>query len=91
MFTKLGILSILAGGFVGLFTVISGFMKADNIWVGITLSKVTGDLADTLVEGVSEGFLQNGLYTLFYQIPLSGVIIGLGVIFLLISLFSKEH
>ena len=91
MFTKLGILSILAGGFVGLFSVISGFMKADNIWVGITLSKVTGDLADSVLNAVSEGVFQDGLYTLFYQIPLGGVIIGLGVVFLLISLFTKEH
>lgn len=91
MFTKLGILSILAGSFVGILTVIAGFMQADTIWVGITLSTVTGDLADRIVEGLSEGFLQDSLYTLFYEVPLSGVIIGLGVISLLISLFFKEH
>jgi len=91
MFTKLGILSILAGGVVGVFTVISRFMQADNIWVDITLSSVTGNLAETLVDAVSVVFIQNSLYTLFYEIPLGGSLIGLGVIFFLISLFFKEQ
>ncbi len=91
MFTKLGFISILAGGFVGIFTIISGFMQADNIWIDITLSTVTGGLADTIVNAFSGGILQDGLSTLFYDIPLGGVIIGLGVIFLLISLFFKEN
>lgn len=91
MFTKLGILSLLAGMFVGIFSVISGFMQADNIWVGITLSSLFEDTADSIVNAVSVEPIQNALYTLFYDLPLGGVIIGLGVIFLVISLFMKEN
>lgn len=91
MFTKLGILSLLAGAFVGIFSLISGFMQADNIWVGITLSTLTGDATERIVDAVSIEPVQNALSTLFYDLPLSGVMIGLGVIFLVVSLFFKEH
>jgi len=37
MVSKLGIYSLLAGLFMALFSGISTFMKADNIWVGLTL------------------------------------------------------
>lgn len=91
MFTKLGILSILAGFFVGVFSIISKFMQADNIWVGLTLSTLTGDTTDTIVNVSSVEAIHDALYALFYQLHLGGVLVGLGVIFLVISLFLKEH
>ena len=81
MFTKFGILSILAGVFIGIFSTISGFMQADNIWVGLTLSKLNEDMAERIVDAVSVEFIQNALYTLFYDLPLAGVVVGLGVVF----------
>jgi len=91
MFTKLGIISILIGGFVGIFSIISGFMQADNIWVGITLSSITGGLADSIIDSVSVQPVQDFLYALFYDFPLGGVIIALGILFFVASLFVKEH
>ncbi len=91
MFSKLGIFSILIGFFVGLFSMISKFMSADNIWVGITLSSLSEDLSETIVDGISNVTVHNALYTLLYEVPLGGVLLGLGVIFFMIALFMKEH
>lgn len=91
MFSRLGIFSILIGFFVGVFSMISKFMSADNIWVGITLSSLSEGLAETIVDAVSVDVLHNALYSLLYDIHLGGVLVGLGVIFLIIALFVKEH
>ncbi len=91
MFSKLGIFSLLIGFFVGVFSMISKFMNADNMWSGITLSSLSEDLSESIVEGVSNVTLHNALYTLVYEVPLGGVFIGLGVIFFIIALFMKEH
>ncbi len=91
MFSKLGIFSFLIGGFVGLFSLISKFMSADNIWVGITLSTLLEDLSETIVDSISVVAIHNAVYTLLYEVPLGGVFLGLGVIFFIIALFMKEH
>lgn len=91
MFSKLGIASMLAGAFVGIFSIISKFMQADNIWVDITLSSLTGDLSDTIVDAVSIEVIHDFLYALFYEFPLGAVILVFGLICFAISLFVKEH
>jgi len=91
MVSKLGIYSILIGGFVGVFSLISGFMNVDNYWVDLTLSTLVGEHSQTIVEAIPVEFIQNGLQALFYDLPLGAFFIGLGVFFFVISLFIKEH
>ncbi|MCP3940979.1 MAG: hypothetical protein GY710_05795 [Desulfobacteraceae bacterium] len=91
MVTKLGICSILIGFFVGIFSGISNFMKIDNFWVGLTISKFTGEYSDTIVKSIPVEFVENGLHSLIYDIPLAVVAVGLGVLLLIIGIFLKQH
>ncbi|MCP4720736.1 MAG: hypothetical protein GY860_14890 [Desulfobacteraceae bacterium] len=91
MATKLGIYSILIGLFVGIFTGISKFMKSDNFWVDLTISKFTKDYSDRIVEFISVDFIQDGLYFIVYELPFSGAVLGLGVLLLIIGAMVKQH
>ncbi len=91
MATKLGIYSILIGFFVGIFTGISKFMKSDNFWVDLTISKFTGDYSDRIVEFISVDFIQDGLYFIVYELPFFGAVLGLGVLLLIIGAVVKQH
>lgn len=91
MFSKLGIFSIGIGILVWLFSMISRFMAAKSIWVDITLSSFSEDIADSVVNYFSSEGVQDILYTLFYEVHLGVVIFGLGILFIIISLFAKEH
>ncbi len=91
MATKLGIYSILIGFFVGIFTGISKFMKSDNFWVDLTISKFTKDYSDRIVEFISVDFIQDGLYFIVYELPFFGAVLGLGVILLIIGAVVKQH
>jgi uncharacterized PurR-regulated membrane protein YhhQ (DUF165 family) len=91
MATKLGIYSILIGFFIGVFTGISKFMKSDNFWVDLTLSKFTGEYSDTIVEFIPVAFIQDGLYFLIYDLPFAVTMLGLGVLFFLIGAAIKQH
>ncbi len=91
MFTKLGIYCILAGFFIGIFAGISTFMKSDNFWVDLTISKFTGDYSDTIVETIPVDVIQDGLYFVIYELPFAGAMLGLGVIFFLIGAIVKQH
>ena len=91
MFSKIGIFSLIAGLVVGLFSILSTFMSTDNIFVGLTLSSLSEDLAEKIVDAVPVAFLNSALSTLFYDLPLAVVLVGAGVILLVISLFAKEH
>ena len=91
MATKLGIYSILTGFFVGLFAGISKFMNIDNLWVGLTISRFTGEHSDAIVEFIPVDFIQGGLSFLIYELPLAGAILGLGVFFFIVGAILKEH
>ncbi len=91
MFTKLGIYSIIAGFFVILFSGISNFMEADNFWVGLTLSRFTGEYSDTIVGLIPVGFIQDGLSFLVYELPFYGAMFGLGIILLILGAIVREH
>lgn len=89
MFTRIGMLSLLAGFIVAVLGTISRFMKADNFWVDLTLSRVTGAYTDSIVELIPVEAVQDGLYTFMYDLPLFGVILGIGALFLLIGMIFK--
>ncbi len=91
MFTRLGIYSILIGFFVGVFTGISRFMKVDNLWADLTISSLTKAYSDKIVTSIPIDFMEKGLNFLMYELPLAGVIVGLGVIFFMIAAFKKEY
>ena len=92
MLTKAGILSLIAGGIIFVFSGISGFMESQNFWVGLTISKLLGDdTTKALIDFSDEGILHDSLYFLVVNLPFSGFLIGLGVFLLVFSLFIKNH
>lgn len=92
MFTKAGILSLTAGFFVAVFSGISRFMESQNIWVDLTISTLLGDNAsNSLINFTDVAVIQDLLYYLVVDLPLSVFLIGLGVIFLVLALFFKNY
>ena len=79
----------MAGGFVGVFSLISTFMGADNLWVDITLDKLAQGALDGMIEAVPFGGVQNGLFFVVHQAPLSMVIMALGACLLVAGMFRK--
>ena len=92
MVSKLGIYCLLAGLFMGLFSGISTFMRADNIWVGLTLSTLLGEAkTESIITTFNSTVIQNALDTFFYNTPLFLLVLFLSGIFLLTSMFLREH
>lgn len=92
MFSKLGIYTLLAGLFMGLFSGISSFMNADNFWVDLTLSKVLGEeRSESIIETFSSEFIQNKLDTIIYDAPAFLLVLFLSVVLLIIGMFKREH
>lgn len=92
MFTKAGILSLTAGFFVAVFSGISRFMESQNIWVDLTISTLLGDNAsNSLINFTDVAVIQDLLYYLVVDLPLSVFLIGLGVILLVLALFFKNY
>ncbi len=92
MITRLGIYSLLAGVFVGIFNGISLFMGSKNFWVDLTISKIIGkDTSETIIGFINAPIIKNSLDYLIFSAPFFIFLLGLGVIFLLISLFVKNH
>lgn len=91
MFSKLGIFSIGSGFLVWLFSMISRFMSADSAWADITLSSLSEKVAGSAVDAFSSEGVQDIVYALFYEIQLGWLLGGIGIVFLIISLFAKEH
>jgi hypothetical protein len=91
MWTRMGIWCLLGGVFIGLFGGISGFMKVDNFWTGLTLSRVLGDYSDTVKEFIPLAVVENAISFLLFDLPLFGVILGLGTLFFVIGMFFKEY
>lgn len=92
MIAKLGIYSLLAGFFLGIFSGISSFMEAKNFWVDLTISRIVKEESCEAFIGLTDiAFIQNLLDFLIYELPIFAFLLGLGLIFLLISLFEKSH
>ncbi len=91
MFTKLAMYSLFVGFFIAIFSFISKFMNADNIWVDMTIAKLMGEDALKIVEWFGNETLQNGVRYLMFQLPFFALFLGLGGLFFFISLFMKEH
>lgn len=92
MMTRLGIYSLLAGFFLGIFAGISSFMESKNFWVDLAISKIIGeDNSEAIIELINVAVVQSSLDFLIYEVPLFCFLLGVGLIFLLISLFVKSH
>lgn len=90
--TRLGIYSLLAGLFMGLFSGISMFMGSHNFWVDLTISKLIGeDKAEAIITFINIVFVQNSLDFLIYELPFFLFVLGIGFMFLILSLFVKDH
>lgn len=92
MFTKAGILTLLAGFFVAVFSGISRFMESRNFWVDLTVSKLLGENAtESLINFTDVAVIQDSLQFLVVEIPFSAFLIGLGILFLILSLLFKNY
>jgi hypothetical protein len=88
MITRVGICTLLAGLFVGIFSGISSFMEAKTIWVGLTISKIIGeDKSESIITLLDVAVIQNTLDFLIYEVPFFLFLIGVGIIILFITLF----
>lgn len=82
----MGIWCLLGAFFIWVFSGISTFMKADNIWKGLTLSRLLGDYTDTVVYAVPWQPVEVFLYFFVVDLPFYGVLLGLGTLFLTINM-----
>ena len=91
MMTRLGIYSLLTGLFVGIFSGISRFMGTQNLWIDLTISKIIGkDYSEAFIGLINVAVVKTSLNFLIYELPFFIFLLGLGVIFLVISMFVKN-
>lgn len=91
MITKIGIGSTIAGLFLGIFAGISTLMKDENYWVDLTISKIIGeDATESFITITSYEGVQNILDSLMYELPMYGLLLGIGLLFLIVGLFIKN-
>ncbi len=92
MIMRLGIYSLLAGFFLGLFSGISNFMATKNFWSDLTISKMIGeDNSEAVITLMDVIVIQDSLDFLIYELPFFCFLLGIGLILLIISLFVKSH
>ena len=92
MLMRLGIYSLLAGFFMGIFSGISNFMAKKIFWADLTISKMIGeDNSEAIITLMDAAVIQNSLDFFIYELPFFCILLGLGLILLIISLFVKSH
>jgi hypothetical protein len=89
MWTRMGIWCLLGAFFIGLFNGISTLMKVDNFWTGLTLSRLLGEHADTVITIIPVQAVENTLYFLVEELPFFGFVLGVGTLFLVVGMFIK--
>lgn len=89
MWTRMGIWCLLGAFFIWLFSGISILMKADNVWVDLTLSRILGEYAESVITFIPVAAVENTLYFLVEDLPFYGVVLGLGTLFLVVGMFVK--
>ncbi len=90
MTTQIGIFAILAGLFLGIFNGISQIMGVQNFWTDLTLSKLCGtEKTESVITLFDSVFIQDSLDSLFYNVPVFGLLIFIGIVSLVISFFTK--
>jgi hypothetical protein len=87
MTSKLGLFSIIAGLVLGLFALISKIMGAAVFFSTMTIATFFEGITDIILDKISNDTVYNTLYSFFYEIHLTWVLIGLGVILLIIGTF----
>ena len=91
MVTRLGLIALAAGLLTGLFGGISLFMGKQSIWVGMTISTLIGqEQSESIILYFSSLTIQNLLDQLFYDVPAFALLMALGVILLIVSMFVKS-
>ncbi len=89
---RIGTVSLLAGLLFGIFKAISQFMDKQNFWVDLTISKIIGkSTSDAIIGYMQVPAIKNSLDYLIYYLPFFIFLLGLGIIFFVISLFMKNH
>jgi hypothetical protein len=82
----MGIWCLLGAFFFWVFSGISAFMKVDNFWRDLTLSRLLGDYTDAVVYAVPWQPVEVFLYFFVVDLPFYGVLLGLGTLFLTINM-----
>jgi len=90
MTSKLGIFSIIAGLVLGLFALLAKFMGTAGVMSTMTISTFFQGITDKILDWISNDTVYNVLYSFFYEIHFSGVLIGLGVLLLIIGAFIRN-
>lgn len=92
MLVKTGIGTVIVGFFMALLSGISSFMAKKTAFSGLTISSMLGDEKTEAIITITDfEIVQNILDFIMYETPFYGVLIVLGVIILIISLFVKDH
>ncbi|MDA3916505.1 MAG: hypothetical protein PF690_06000 [Deltaproteobacteria bacterium] len=92
MITKLGIITLLAGICVALFSGISQFLETNTFFVDLTTSKIIGEEnSETIVLLTDIAVVQNISDVIIYDLPFFCILLGIGFILLIISLFEKTR
>ncbi len=91
MWTKLGIVSLLAGGATGVFTGISSFMQSADFWENLTVSQILPGPSDMLVDLIPIESVQDGIGYCLYDLHLGWFFVGISMFFFLVGFFFKEN
>mgnify|MGYP001554390876 CR=1 FL=1 len=92
MISKFGIVSLVLGLALGVFSGISRFLGMKNKWADGTLSGLLGEeKTEGLITWFDAAFIQNSLDILFYETPFFILAGAVGIIALVTSLFVREH
>ncbi len=90
MVTKIGILTLLTGTCLALFSGISQFFETPTFWEDLTISWIIGqENSETVVLLTDIVVVQNVCDFIIYDLPFFGFLLGVGIILLTISLFKK--
>ncbi len=91
MWSKLGVFALVGGFLIGVFSGISSFTGRDSFFKNLTISELTGDFSQTLVEAIPAQAVQDLIYSLVYEISLGWILAGFSVLCFLIGAVVKEH
>lgn len=91
MTSKLGGFSVIAGLVIGLFAILAKFMGTAGFISTMTISSFFEGITGAILDRISNETVYNALYSLFYEIHFTVVLIVLGVILLIVGTFIRKE
>ena len=90
MTSTLGGFSLIAGLVIGLFAMLANFMGTAGFISTMTISSFFEGITGAILDKISNETVYNVLYSLFYEIHLAWILMGLGVILLIIGTLIRK-